>query len=78
VEFAVGFFKLCQPSQPHSGGALGFFGRHASPDIFLREHFEMGLKLMLEVLLHVAGRKPRASSGSERSYPGKHFVILAP
>lgn len=55
VEFAIGFFQLCEASQPHASSALGFFWRHASPDIFVREHFEMDLKFILEVLIRVVG-----------------------
>src|SRR3981189_968092 len=74
----MGFFQWGGASQPHASRALGFFWRHASPDIFVREHFEMDLQFILEVLIRVVGGKPRASSGSERSYPGKHWVIPAP
>jgi hypothetical protein len=46
---------LCEASQPHASRALGFFWRHASPGIFLREHFEMDLKFILEVLIPAVG-----------------------
>jgi hypothetical protein len=46
---------LGETSQANASGALGFFSRHASPDIFVREHFEMDLKFVLEVLIRVVG-----------------------
>ena len=55
LEFAVGLFQLCEASQAHASGALGFMWRHASPDIFVREHFETDLKLILEVLTYAMG-----------------------
>jgi hypothetical protein len=42
-------------SQANASGAPGFFWRHASPDIFVREHVEMGIKFLLEFLINVTG-----------------------
>jgi hypothetical protein len=46
---------LHEASQANASGAPGFLRRHASPDIFVREHFEMDVKFILEVLIRAAG-----------------------
>jgi hypothetical protein len=46
---------LCSASQANASRASGLFWRHASPDIFVREHVEMGVKLVLEFLVKLTG-----------------------
>jgi hypothetical protein len=55
VKLAVGFFELRLAAQPDASSSLGFFWRHAFPDIFVREHVEMGIKFLLEFLINVTG-----------------------
>src|SRR5439155_20767810 len=50
LELTVGFFELCVAPQANARGSPGFLRSHASPDIFLCEHFEMDLKFILELL----------------------------
>ena len=63
LELAVGFLELRESSEPHASGARGFFRRHAAPEVVLREHLEMGLKLVLEVLIHAGGAKATCEFG---------------
>jgi hypothetical protein len=68
----VGFFELRDSTEFDASSASGFFRRHASANIFLGEHIEMGIELVGKILIDSTRREPRASARGERRYPGKH------
>jgi hypothetical protein len=55
MELTVGFFELGMAPQANARGSPGFLRSHASPDIFICEHFEMDLKFILELLIRALG-----------------------
>ena len=48
-------FHLFDAAKLDPRGALRFLRRHAGTNIFLGQHFEMGMNLLVEVCLHTPG-----------------------
>jgi len=50
--FANLFLHLIAAAQFDSRGALGFLRGHACTNVFLHQHFKVGVNLLIEVYLH--------------------------
>jgi hypothetical protein len=50
--FANQFFYLFDAAKLNPRGTLCFFGRHARTNVFLNQHFEVGMNFLVEICIH--------------------------
>jgi hypothetical protein len=54
--------------------AAGFFGRHATREVRLGLHLDVGAELVIELVVEAAGTAQGADAGEEDAMPG-HTVL---
>ena len=73
--FAVSFLCLLDAAEVAAGGVASFFGTHAAANVFLYEHFQMRLKLGVELNIQLPLAEESAQTRAENSNP-LHIRLL--
>ena len=78
AEIAVRLPELRGSSQPQASLAKSLLRGHAAPDVFLREHGKVVLKLLFELPIQAADREQPVNARSRDSQPVEHTASPAP
>ena len=76
VHLATPFFDLCHSSEPHARRSPCFVGRHAAPQVFLRQEIQMRLQLLRELFIRRAPPQPSPNPRSDQPKPAQHNLHL--